>query len=67
MRPDPDHLPTKKAKGVSSRGNPSGNTNNYFWPLKSRYKTKADIDPIAREARTNRPVKKISSASMNKV
>jgi hypothetical protein len=35
----------------------------YFWPLKSLYRTRAEIPPIARLAKTNNPVKKISSAS----
>ena len=60
MTPVPSHLPTRKAKGVSSRGRSSGRTNNYFWPLNSLYKTTPEIDAIARAARTRRPVKKIS-------
>jgi hypothetical protein len=64
MTPEPDHLPTRKAKGVSSRGKPSGTTNNYFCPLNNLYRTKIETEPMAKDAKTKRPVKKISSASM---
>jgi hypothetical protein len=64
MIPVPSQEPTKKARGVSSIGKPSGSSNNYFCPLKSLYRTRIETPAIASEARTSRPVKNTSNENV---